>query len=562
MNIVAVVGLRWIARSARVGAPSVTLWILAWAVFFIPLALRAHRAVEPPSGTGRHLRLGAPRVRSAARVRLPAGACGSTTCSTSRRCCSLRPPISRSCSGPRGEGLADNRLYSVVFVLGFLWFCDRAQHHRPGGRQSGCSISAASPRGFPPLLLIVCGAIAFATFGSATSFAPSELVPRDDVLTTMSLWSSMCFAFSGFEIASMVGQEVKNPRRTIPVGIIVAGVAVTAIYILSSASVLVAVPASELAERSGIADAVDLVTGRLGLAGMGALTGLLLAVGADRRHELVGGRRGAGPVCRRASMRCCRAAFARLHARYRTPARRADRPGGRRHAAVSRQRVRLARRRQTTVQESYDIMVNLTILVYFVPYLYLFAAWISLRRAKAAAPARGGDEHPGRHGRRVADRRVRLSRHADRDRPRVRAAARYRKHPQLRSQPRRPVAAAVSHRLRVFYAVSPPRADVVIVGGSVVGSSAAWHLREDGFTGRIVVVERDPTYRRASAFLAMGGIRQQFCTPVTVQMVQYSVGLWKEFDQRFAVAVDTRRARGSASAAICFSPTRRNVDAR
>ena len=38
MNIVAVVGLRWIARSARVGAPSVTLWMLAWLVFFIPLA--------------------------------------------------------------------------------------------------------------------------------------------------------------------------------------------------------------------------------------------------------------------------------------------------------------------------------------------------------------------------------------------------------------------------------------------------------------------------------------------------------------------------------------------
>lgn len=76
-------------------------------------------------------------------------------------------------------------------------------------------------------------------------------------------------------------------------------------------------------------------------------------------------------------------------------------------------------------------------------------------------------------------------------------------------------------------------ADVVIVGGSVVGSSAAWHLRTSGFTGRVVVVERDRTYRRASASLAMGGIRQQFCTPVTVRMVQYSVGIWKDFDRRF-----------------------------
>jgi glycine/D-amino acid oxidase-like deaminating enzyme len=77
-------------------------------------------------------------------------------------------------------------------------------------------------------------------------------------------------------------------------------------------------------------------------------------------------------------------------------------------------------------------------------------------------------------------------------------------------------------------------ADVVIVGGGVVGSSAAWHLRQHGFAGRIVVVERDPSYRRASAFLAMGGIRQQFCTPVTVRMVQHSVALWRVFDERMS----------------------------
>ena len=34
---------------------------------------------------------------------------------------------------------------------------------------------------------------------------------------------------------------------------------------------------------------------------------------------------------------------------------------------------------QTSIQEAYDIMVNLTILVYFMPYLYLFAAFIRLR---------------------------------------------------------------------------------------------------------------------------------------------------------------------------------------
>jgi amino acid transporter len=42
---------------------------------------------------------------------------------------------------------------------------------------------------------------------------------------------------------------------------------------------------------------------------------------------------------------------------------------------------------QTSIQEAYDIMVNLTILVYFVPYLYLFAALVRLRLVDAASAA-------------------------------------------------------------------------------------------------------------------------------------------------------------------------------
>ena len=60
----------------------------------------------------------------------------------------------------------------------------------------------------------------------------------------------------------------------------------------------------------------------------------------------------------------------------------------------------------------------------------------------------------------------------------------------------------------------PSSADIVIVGGGVVGSSVAYHLREVGCRGRIVVIERDHTYARASSNLAMGGIRQQFTLDV------------------------------------------------
>jgi amino acid transporter len=385
MNIVAVVGLRWIARSARVGAPSVSLWILACLVFFVPLAFAL---IELSS---RHPEQGG----IYAWVRRAFGPLHGFICGWCMWVNNLFyfPSLLLFGAanfalvlGPSGEGLAENRFYSIVFVLGVLWFCTALNII---GLTAGKWLQhlGSVATWIPAALLIICGAIAFAMFGSATSFAPSQLVPQDDLMTTMSLWSSMCFAFSGFEIATMMGQEVKNPRRTIPMGIILGGVAVTAIYILSSASVLVAVPASELAERSGIADAVDLTTGRLGLAGMGALTGLLLAVGS------LGGTSswvaGAARVPFAAGVDAVLpTSFGRLHERYRTP-----------HIALIVQAmaasglflasvfVSLGGER-TSVQEAYDIMINLTILIYFVPYLYLFAAWLLLRRRE---PAGGGD---------------------------------------------------------------------------------------------------------------------------------------------------------------------------
>ena len=184
----------------------------------------------------------------------------------------------------------------------------------------------------------------------------------------------------------MVGQEVYNPRKTIPRSIVLSGIAITAIYILSSASILVAVPASELAERSGIADAIELVGGRLGLAGLGALIGLLLFVGSlgGVSSWIAGAARVPFAAGVDAAMP---AAFARLHSKYRTP-----------HVALIVQAIATTALflasvflsiggGETSIQEAYDIMVNLTILIYFLPYLYLFAAFIRLRAMDATMPS-------------------------------------------------------------------------------------------------------------------------------------------------------------------------------
>ena len=87
-----------------------------------------------------------------------------------------------------------------------------------------------------------------------------------------------------------------------------------------------------------------------------------------------------------------------------------------------------------------------------------------------------------------------------------------------------------------------PGEGIVIVGGGVVGSSIAWHLRQRGFEGSVTVVERDPAYRRASSFLAMGGIRQQFGSAANIRLARHSVRFYERFDETMAVAGHRPRA--------------------
>jgi len=80
------------------------------------------------------------------------------------------------------------------------------------------------------------------------------------------------------------------------------------------------------------------------------------------------------------------------------------------------------------------------------------------------------------------------------------------------------------------------RADVVIVGGAIVGSSVATFLamRPD-WNGRIVVVERDPTYRTSSTTLSAASIRLQFSTPLNIEISRFGIGLIKDLDRWLGV---------------------------
>jgi FAD-dependent oxidoreductase domain-containing protein 1 len=74
-------------------------------------------------------------------------------------------------------------------------------------------------------------------------------------------------------------------------------------------------------------------------------------------------------------------------------------------------------------------------------------------------------------------------------------------------------------------------ADVVLIGGGIIGASIAYHLRQDGFAGRILVIERDTTYARAATPMSLGGIRQLYGVPCNIRMARYSLQFYEHFDE-------------------------------
>lgn len=86
----------------------------------------------------------------------------------------------------------------------------------------------------------------------------------------------------------------------------------------------------------------------------------------------------------------------------------------------------------------------------------------------------------------------------------------------------------------------PPQAEIVIVGGGVMGASTAYHLAKRGVKN-IVLLEREPFFGQGSTGRCAGGIRHQFSTDVNIELSIKSLAMLRNFEADTGQAIDMKQ---------------------
>jgi amino acid transporter len=274
--------------------------------------------------------------------------------------------------GRGGTGLESDWSYVLPATLGALWL---AVGLNIVGLRTGRWLQNLGAVGtyLPGILLVAFGTYAAFTRPPATPLTARTLIPDLGDWSSLNLWASIAFAFAGLELSAILGDEVHEPRRTLPRSILISAPLIAFLYIAGTVSVLWLVPTGEVNIVSGFLQALAAGAGDAGIAlawlapaaaalyvvgnigGVGAwLTGparVAFVIGLDRYFP---------------------PAFGRVHPRWKTP-----------YVAILTQAILASLfllisvlGHGTTVEKAYLVILDTMLLVYFIPYIYLFLCYL------------------------------------------------------------------------------------------------------------------------------------------------------------------------------------------
>src|SRR5215813_10272902 len=374
-NLVAILGLRHLGTTAKFGPGSLLMWLIAAVFFFVPQGLAVIELssrfpkeggiyfwTKSALGEGHGFLCGwcywinnvlyYPNLLISAAV------------------------IATYVFGKGENGLSDRWIYVLPVTLGALWI---AALINIVGLGTGKWLQNAGGVGtyIPGLILILLGVYGAMTGRAANELNTTTLTPDLSNLPALNLLASIAFAFAGLELASTMADEVENPRRNLPRSIVISGPLIAVVYITGTAAVLWRLPNKDVNVVSGFLQSIKAGADNISpiLWWVAPLCAALYTIGnlGSMGAWLIGPARVAFVI---GLDRYFPKAFGAVHPRWHTP-----------YVAILVQAI-LATSflllsvlgKGTNVEDVYLILLDTQILIYFIPYLYLFIVFLIHRR--------------------------------------------------------------------------------------------------------------------------------------------------------------------------------------
>jgi len=272
--------------------------------------------------------------------------------------------------GPGHEHLADSRVFAltaslillvVLVVMNILGLGVGKWINNLGG--IGTGVAAA--------LLIGLGLVVFLKFGTTITSADFRFPANPRFV--FNAFGVICFGLVGLELASVMGDEIQDPKRTLPGAVAWGGILSGALYIGATLTLLVAVSRNEISVLQGIVQAVSHMAARVGVAWIVVPFAFLLSIsiagigsawlGGSARIPFVAGLDSYMPSW-----------MGKIHPKYRTPYAALIV-----HAVVSLVLVVINFTfTGAGVQETFQKLLSLAVVLQLIPFLYIFGALLKI----------------------------------------------------------------------------------------------------------------------------------------------------------------------------------------
>ena len=378
-NIAAVLGPRWIAAAAHNGTSSISLWVLASLFFFVPTAfVITELSTRFPHEGGLYV------WSKEAFGDFHGFVAGWTYWIYSFFYFPGLLLASAAMGAYIGGSSWGHLAQSRPFLLGgsFLLLFVAVAMNIVGLNVGKWLQNAGGVMTYVPLLLLAgTGGAIWWRYGSATHFTWANMMPRWN-WETVNFWPQILFAFAGLELVSAMSDEIRDAQRTLARAIWGSGILIAVIYIVGTFAILTIMQAAPVDPKSGVYQALAIGSEALKIGLVGMIAAFLVTFGnAGGVGTTVAGLSRVPFIV--GVDRYLPAAFGKLHPKWRTP-----------YVAILVQAVitlvlLVLSNVNETISGAYQILVDAATILYFIPFLYMYAAVIKL----AGRKDRGENEH-------------------------------------------------------------------------------------------------------------------------------------------------------------------------